>query len=116
MRFPSIETLAQRTREILYRFPWTMAAGIAAAISAIIATTHQADKDWLRVTAVAGLGLALTVALTLFAEERRWNARQSALLNGAGISLLILFYIVWPGPDQKHESIRYFQLSAGLHL
>ena len=34
----------------------------------------------------------------------------------AGIGLLVLFYFAWPGPERKHEAIRYFQLSAGLHL
>jgi uncharacterized protein DUF4153 len=117
MRFPSFVTLADRAREVVLRFPWTMAAGLLAAIAAIIGTTRSGSKDeWLRVAAVAALGLALTVALTLFAEERGWPARRKAALNLAGVALLLLFYLIWPGPDQKHEAIRYFQLSASLHL
>ncbi|HMH56774.1 MAG TPA: DUF4153 domain-containing protein [Gemmatimonadales bacterium] len=117
MRFPSFVTLAERAREVVFRFPWTMAAGALAAIAAIIGTTHSGSKDeWLRIAAVAALGLALTVALTLFAEERGWSSARKAGLNAVGVALLVLFYLVWPGPDQKHEAIRYFQLSAGLHL
>jgi hypothetical protein len=33
MRFPSVVTLANRGREVLVRFPWTMAAGIVAAVA-----------------------------------------------------------------------------------
>jgi hypothetical protein len=120
MRLPSFVTLAERVREVVVRFPWTMAAGVLAATAAIIGTTrsggHGGHDEWLRIAAVAALGLALTVALTLFAEERGWSSGRKAGLNAAGVALLVLFYLVWPGPDQKHEAIRYFQLSAGLHL
>jgi hypothetical protein len=93
-----------------------MAAGTITAITAIIATTKSADEAWARLAMVAALGLPLTVALTLVAEERRWSRAAAAAVNLAGIALLILFYLVWPGPDRKYESIRYFQFSAGLHL
>jgi Domain of unknown function (DUF4153) len=117
MRFPSVLTLAQRAREVLLRFPWTMAAGVVAAVAAIVMTTDSPSQDmWARVVMVAALGLPLSVALTLLTEERRWSAGRSAAVNAAGVLLLVLFYFTWPGPDQKHEVIRYFQLSAGLHL
>jgi hypothetical protein len=120
MRLPSLVTLAERVREVLVRFPWTLAAGILAAIAAINGTTrsggHAGHDEWLRIAAVAALGLALTVALTLVAEERGWSSARKAGLNAAGVALLGLFYLAWPGPEQKHEAIRYFQLSAGLHL
>lgn len=116
MRFPSVLTLAQRAREVLLRFPWTMAAGLIAAVAAVVLTTDSADEKWGRIAMVAALGLPLTVALTLLAEERRWSTGRAAALNAAGVLLLVLFYFVWAGPDQKHELIRYLQLSAGLHL
>jgi hypothetical protein len=117
MRLPSFVSLAERVREVVLRFPWTIAAGIATAIAAIIATGRSSGQDeWLRIVAVTALGLPLTVALTLTGEERGWSARRKAALNGAGVALLVLFYWGWPGADQKHEAIRYFQLSAGLHF
>jgi hypothetical protein len=116
MRFPSIVTLAQRAREVLVRFPWTMGAAAVTALAAIMATTKFADERWGRVAAVAALGLSLTVALTLLAEERSWSRARSAAINGAGVLLLVLFYVVWPGPPMKHELIRYQQLSAGFHF
>ena len=117
MRLPSLETLARHAREVLFRFPWTIAAAVVAAITAIIATTKSADTDELgRIAMAAALGIPLTLALTLFAEERGWTAGRKAALNAGGIVLLLVFYLVWPGPERKHEVIRYLQLSAGLHL
>ena len=89
MRLPSFVTLAERVREVLVRFPWTMAAGVLAAIAAINGTTRSGSQggheEWLRIAAVAALGLALTVALTLFAEERGWSSARKAGLNAAGL-------------------------------
>ena len=119
MRFPSLDLLATRTRAVLLRFPWTMAAGALAAVATIQATTshvHTHDAWWARLAMVAALGLPLTIALTLLAEERRWLGLRWAGLHVAGIAALALFFLVWPGPDRKYEGIRYFQLNAGLHL
>jgi hypothetical protein len=116
MRFPSLETVLVRSRDVVRRFPWTMLAGVIAAAAAVRATAGEGNEEWARIAMVASLGLPLTIALTLFAEERGWSSRRSALLNVGGIALLVLFGAVWPGPDRKHESIRYFQLSAGVHL
>src|SRR4051812_43476391 len=116
MRFPSIVILTDRAREVLVRFPWTIAAGVLTAVAAIMATDSSHDPEWARIAMVAGLGLPLTVALTLFAEERGWSPIREAALNAGGVALLVLFYFVWAGPERKHEAIRYFQLNAGLHL
>jgi hypothetical protein len=116
MRLPSFVTLAERVREVVVRFPWTMAAGVVAAVAAIIASTQSADPRWARIAMVAALGVPLTLALTLLAEERDWSSARRAALNLGGVVLLLVFYLVWPGPDRKHEAIRYFQLSAALHL
>jgi hypothetical protein len=116
MRLPSFVTLADRAREVVVRFPWTMAAGVVAAIAAIIATKSFAQPYWGRIAMVAALGVPLSLALTLLAEERGWSQGRRAAVNLAGVMLLLAFYLVWPGPDQKHEAIRYFQLSAAVHL
>ncbi|MEO8090627.1 MAG: DUF4153 domain-containing protein [Gemmatimonadales bacterium] len=116
MRLPSLVSLAQRAREVLLRFPWTLAAGVVAAVAVVVATTKSADVQWVRIGMVAALGLPLTIAMTLLAEERGWSWRLSAALNAGAVLLLVLFYLIWPGPEQKHEVIRYLQLSASLHL
>ena len=116
MRLPSLVRLAEQSRDVLQRFPWTMLVATIAAAAAIVATTKSADEEWARIAMVAALGLALTVALTLLAEERGLSGRAATALNLVGIGFLVLFYFAWPGPDRKHEAIRYFQLSAGFHL
>ncbi|HEX6435348.1 MAG TPA: DUF4153 domain-containing protein [Gemmatimonadales bacterium] len=117
MRLPSLASLIQQSRAVIARFPWTMAAAIVAAAAGIIATTKGADEEeWARVVMVAALGLPLTVAVSLFAEERRLSRAGSMALHLGVFGLLVAFYLMWPGPDRKHEAIRYFQLSAGLHL
>src|SRR6185312_11753126 len=95
LRFPSLAILLHRAGEVLRRFPWTLGIGAFTAAAAIAATTHHANSDWARLAMVSALGLPLTVALTLFAEERGWSISRAALLNGCGVALLALFYLVW---------------------
>src|SRR3954470_3102617 len=116
MRLPSFVTLAERAREVVVRFPWTMAAGVLSAVATIIATTNSADQLWGRIAMVAALGVPLSLALTLLSEERGWSPGRGAAVNLGGVALLFAFYLVWPGPERKYEAIRYFQLSAAIHL
>jgi hypothetical protein len=116
MRFPSLALLAERATQVLRRFPWTLAAGILAAVAGIAATTNGAGDVWIRLAFVAALGLPVTIALTLLAEVRGWpGSLRMAVLPG-GVAALALFFLAWPGIEARHDAIRYFQLSAALHL
>ena len=116
MRFPSLSTLVTRAREVLARFPFTLFAGVMAATCAIVASTPHASDVWARLAFIAALGLPLSFALALLAELRRWSlARESLAMLGAA-AILAAFFFVWPGPDEQYHAIRYFQLSAALHL
>jgi hypothetical protein len=116
MRFPSLALLTERAAEVLRRFPWTLAAGTLAAVAGIVATTKGAEDVWTRLAFVAALGLPVTIALTLLAEVRGWpgSLRLAVLLGSA--AALALFFLAWPGIEARHDAIRYFQLSAALHL
>ena len=116
MRFPSIDLLARQAVAVLRRFPWTLATGFVAAFAAITATVSRADDAWGRLAFVAALGLPLTIALTLLGEERRWTNTLRHAAQVAGLVLLAAFFLSWPGIDRRHDAIRYFQLSAALHL
>lgn len=116
MRFPSLTVLAERATGVLRRFPWTMAVACAAAAAAISMVHGNDAESAARLAMVAMLGIPLGVALTLWAEEHARSALWSHVLNAAGVVLLAGFYFAWPGPEQKHELIRYAQLSAALHL
>lgn len=116
MRFPSLALLVEHAVAVARRFPSTLAAGALAATAAIVASSAGTDDAWERLAFVAALGLPVTVGITLLAETRDWSpgARVLALLSGT--VGLILFFLVWPGVDRRHDGIRYFQLSAALHL
>jgi hypothetical protein len=116
LRFPSIAQLTDRARAVLGRFPWTMAAGVLAAAFAIAATYLDEPGDLVRAAMVAALGLPATIALTLLAEQRRWPAALRIGAQLAAVLALVAFHFAWPGADQKHDALRYFQLSAVLHL
>ena len=119
MRFPSLDALALRGRQVLARFPYTLTAGATTAVLAIIASTEAVrgnDEAWGFGAMVAALALPGTTAIALLAEVRRWPAARTAAAMLAAALALVGFYLVWPGMEEKHNAIRYFQLSAALHL
>ncbi|MEO8294119.1 MAG: DUF4153 domain-containing protein [Gemmatimonadota bacterium] len=116
MRFPSIAALGSRARTVLLRFPWVLAVGAIAATAAIISIERHDDDVQARLSIVAALGLPLLTALTLLGERLQLRGWRRTGLVAAGALFLIWFFKAWPGPDQKHDVIRYFQLSIGLHL
>lgn len=116
MRFPSIATLVAHAAAVLRRFPWTLLAGAVAAAAGVAASTAGAHDASIRLTFVAALGLPLTLALSLLGEARGWGpGRRTGVLLG-GIAGLAAFFLAWPGIEVAHEAIRYFLLSAALHL
>ena len=119
MRFPSIDVLAARARDVLWRFPWTLLAAAVTAITGLVATAEGAREDvWVRIVFSAALGIPATIAVTLWraAAEARGRRTRETIAQLAGIALLVLFAFNWPGPEEKHDAIRYLQLSAALHL
>lgn len=128
MRFPSIDVLAARARDVLRRYPWTLFAAIAAATAGIIGTADGADEDlWARIAVVAALGIPASIAVTLWrsaggpgkespADPVRGGRSRETVAQLVVIALLVLFGFAWPGPQEKHHAIRYLQLSAALHL
>jgi hypothetical protein len=116
MRFPSIAILVEHAVGVLRRFPWTLMAGVVAAAAGLAASSGGAKDEWIRLTFVAALGLPLTFALALLSEARGWGPGRRAGGQLAGIAVLVAFFLGWRGIDVTHEAIRYFQLSATLHL
>lgn len=116
MRFLSLDQLARHAAAVLRRFPWTLAAGALAAFAAIVGSLSGTDEAWERLALVAALALPLTIALTLLGEQRSWSEARRHLVIIGGLLVLAGFFLSWPGMDRRHDAIRYFQLSAALHL
>ncbi|HEU5049108.1 MAG TPA: DUF4153 domain-containing protein [Gemmatimonadales bacterium] len=114
MRFPSVDILLARATDVLRRFPWTIGVAVAAAAAGIIGTLdHTDDELWARIALTAALGLPATIAVTLAVARERG---REAIAQVVVLALLALFFVYWPGPEEKHHAIRYVQLSAALHL
>jgi len=116
MRFPSIATLVEQAASVLRRFPWTLAAATVAAAAGIVASKTAADERWARLAFVAALGLPLTLALALLGESRRWAPGRQNIVLAGGVAGLTAFFLAWRGIEVSYEAIRYFLLSAALHL
>ena len=43
-------------------------------------------------------------------------AKEYGLDIAGSLAGIAVFFVFWPGLDRKHDAIRYFQLSAALHL
>jgi hypothetical protein len=116
MRFPSIAALAERASQVARRFPLTLLLGAIAAGFAVAAVDGSGhDFEW-RIALVALLGLPLSVGFALRARYLGWRTARQALWQAAGLLLLVLFFMTWPGPRQDQDMVRFLQLAAILHL
>lgn len=116
MRFSSLTLLFARAAAVARRFPWTLSAGIIGAAAAVTAVDGTGTDAPARLAFVAALAIPTTLALTLLAERRHWPLAWRLFAPALGVLALGGFYAVWPGIDQKHAALRYFQLSAVVHL
>ncbi len=100
------------------RFPLLLlAAGLAAAAGILLVNSSE-DEPYIRLLATATLGLPLFVALTL-TGERRFAAGDAArrwALHGAGVLVLVLFWVMWPHWPEPVQLARYVELSVSFHL
>ena len=116
MRLPSVSALIGRAADVLRQFPLTLLFAATAAVFAVAAVDAKDETQLARVAMVAMLGVPLSIGIALLTRYRGWSAARQALWQLAGVVLLLLFYRSWPGPDQKPDMLRYFQLSAIVHL
>ncbi len=118
MRFPSIAALTERAGEVARRFPLTLALGAIAAgfaVAAIDRFSSGHELQW-RIAMVALLGLPLSVGFALRARYLGWSVARQALWQAAGLVVLVLFFISWPGPKRDQDMVRFLHLAAILHL
>lgn len=116
MRIPSLTRLAGSASAAARRFPAVLAVAAVATTAGIVTVELDGSEVWGRLTAVAVLGLPLTVAFTLTAERRRWELPRRLALHGLAAAVLAGLYLAWPGWTDEVAARRYVQLSAAFHL
>ncbi len=116
MKLPSIEHLIAHGRAAARRFPLALAAALVSAAAAFAGIDGGDEEPWVRLLATASLGLPLFIAITLLAERRGWSAVRAWAVRGLGLAVLAAFFWRWPAWSSDVRALRYFHLSAGLHL
>jgi hypothetical protein len=116
MRFPSIAALLHRAGEVARRFPLTLTLGAIAAGFAVAAVDAEGKDLLWRIAMVALLGLPLSVGFALRARYLRWSTTRQVIWQAAGLLVLVLFFISWPGPKHDQDMLRFLHLAAILHL
>lgn len=116
MRFPSIAALLHRAGAVARRFPLTLTLGAVAAGFAVAAVDAEGKDLLWRIAMVALLGLPLSVGFALRARYLRWSTTRQVAWQAAGLLVLVLFFISWPGPKHDQDMLRFLHLAAILHL
>lgn len=116
MRLPSLDRLVEGAVATARRFPLLLLCAATAAVASCLAIEGGDERFWVRVLASATLGLPLFVALVPLAEGRGWSAGRAWLLRGAGLLVPLAVFLAWPRWSHPVAAIRYFHLTAGLHL
>lgn len=116
MRLPSLDRLLASAAATARRFPLLLASAATAAVAACLAIDGADSRFWVRVLGCATLGLPLFAALVPFAEARGWSAGRTWALRAGGLLVLLAVFLAWPRWSDPVTAIRYFHLSAGLHL
>jgi len=117
VNLPSLGTVIGAARGVLRRFPLTLTAAVLAALSAIL-TADELGPDWMHdpLIAAATLGIPLSIALTLFAEQRRWPRAPRAGLGALAVAVLAGVWAAWPHWSDPVRFTRYAQLTVAFHL
>jgi len=116
VKLPSVDHLVREGRAAARRFPLALACALTSAGAAVIAVGGSDEEPWIRLVAAASLGLPLFIALALVAERLGWTRGRAWAVRGVGLAVLVAFYWRWPVWSGEIRTIRYFHLSAGLHL
>ena len=116
MRLPSIDRAVEGARRAFLRFPMVILSGIATAGAAMVVIDASDPDRWVRLGAAASLGLPLFTALSFLGLRRGLGPPMLWALRAAGLLVLAVFWWRWAGWSEEVAALRYFHLSAALHL
>lgn len=111
----AIATVLTATAAAIRRFPFVVAAGMAATAGGFAEIGPGEHPEALRLLATATLALPLLFTVTILAERRpvqleRW------LMFGVAFAVLALFWRAWSDWTPGMRGYRYMQLSGAFHL
>lgn len=116
MPIPSLDRVWSAATATARRFPAVLAVAAVATTAGVVAVELDGGEVWQRLTAIAVLGLPLTVAFTLTAERRGWTGARRLALHGLAVALLAGLYLAWPEWTDEGAARRWLQLAAAFHL
>ena len=121
VKLPSLHLIYQRAGEVLRRFPLVVLSGAAGAF-AFAYQAHLTDgttrpPDWVtQLFATSFLALPLTLSGYLLAERRRLSPARRAGLQGAGVALLVAYFLTLNADFDVVTSTRFGLFFVGVHL
>ena len=117
MRLPSLRLLIREATSTFVRFPFVLVAAFVAAGAGVVAVDFTAGHDlWLKIFLVALLGVPLSFALGMVSEKRDFPHGVGLTLSLTGFAALAAYYFTLPSWMTPAASLRYTQLSIGIHL
>jgi hypothetical protein len=116
MRLPSVDIVVRAALRTARRFPLVLAAAAVATIAGIAATGSGKETEYVRLLAVATLGLPLLYSLTVLSERPEGRTPLRLAIPLTGVAILAAFWALWSGWSEPIQAIRYMQLSAAFHL
>jgi hypothetical protein len=128
MRLPSLIYILSEAKQAVTRFPLALISIVTAGTCAVLLVDHHQEPGRLiPLLMISQLGLPLLLALTLLGERLGWGLAAPAgrtrhrtgswaVLQLAGLALLVIYYFTLPDRVEGAPLFRFFQLNIGLHL
>ncbi len=121
MQFPSIQKLANTALSVIKRFPFEILSALTGTIAAtgnveLKYIDRESENVFIRLMMAAELSLLLSLATTLYSEDKKLNSSKKLMLRLAGVFLaVVLFFLIRPGESQS-DYVRFFLLALSFHL
>jgi hypothetical protein len=124
MKLPSFRTLLEKSRASLSRFPFVVIVAVIGTVCAVLLMEGAEAPTPLGnvltdILMTCALGLPMFLSLALVAEKARMAPIRTLVLNGVGVIVLSLYYLLLPTEPYVAPTgylVPFTALLAGLHL
>jgi len=121
MQLPSLNGLVNKGTDTFLRFPFTILLGAIFSFTTIFLIQYEADIDkastfwYFNLIHVSFLGISLTFAASIFAEQMKFDALKKNLVLLACIVFLAIYYFFLPKEITAIYMIRAILLAVTFH-